>query len=126
MPTTSPRLDPAAKAASLRELVKNCAVLARLLTNRRRRSEQIAYRPPMPSDYLQKIQRAEFPLRIQDPADIACVAELLSAGLVDGSLEHSSSATGGMPPRLAVVKRITPLGWFDLMRAPCTPSCERC
>jgi hypothetical protein len=79
----------------------------------------------MPSDYLQKIQRAEFPLRIQDPGDIACVAELLSAGLVDASLELSSGA-GGKPAKLAVVKRITPLGWFDLMRAPCTPGHERC
>lgn len=65
-------------------------------------------------EYLQRIQRADFPMRVQDARDIACVAELNA----DGFITASVPPTAGEHGEVAIVNRITPLGWFELMRLP--------
>ncbi|WP_137860664.1 hypothetical protein [Variovorax sp. 3P27G3] len=67
--------------------------------------------PLMPLDYLRKIGKSAFPLRISDPVEINSVAVLNAAGLVEAMLPPASR-TGQSPQkfRQAVILRVTPLG----------------
>ena len=68
----------------------------------------------MPRDYLQKIEHAAFPLRVEDPSEVGCVQVLRVAGLVDAAVTPSDDA--GKPFELAVVVRITVKGRDELER----------
>ena len=62
-------------------------------------------------DYLRKIERSHFPLRVNDPHGINCVEALKAAGLVDAVIRPMSiSPECDDPLELAVIRRITPLG----------------
>lgn len=67
--------------------------------------------PVMPLDYLRKIGKLAFPLRIDDPAEINAVAVLNAAGMVEATLPPVCRARR-MQLKLtqAVVLRVTPLG----------------
>lgn len=57
-------------------------------------------------DYLRKLERAAFPFRVSDPDSVQHIQELVSAALVEGGVGHSAVDQ----QRIAVVRRITPLG----------------
>jgi hypothetical protein len=62
----------------------------------------------MPMDFLRRIEKAEFPLPVEDFADVNSVAVLKAAGLVEAELVE---AVAGDPDTCcAVVIRITPEG----------------
>jgi len=45
--------------------------------------------PPLPRDYLDKIEHAAFPLRVEEPYDIGCIHVLRAAGLVEAAVTPS-------------------------------------
>jgi hypothetical protein len=76
----------------------------------------------MPMDYLRKIEKADFPLRVEDSNDINNVAVLKAAGLVEAELEEVPSGDPAERCEVAVVRRITPLGRAMLERLDRGPS----
>ncbi|WP_409173123.1 hypothetical protein [Variovorax sp. H27-G14] len=71
-----------------------------------------------PLDYLRGIKGATFPLRVEDHEEINCVEALKQAGYVDASISAALIWKGsGTPQELAIVRRITPLGRAQLVRA---------
>lgn len=70
----------------------------------------------MPMDFLRKIERAEFPLLVEDSHDINNVAVLKAAGMVEAELEEVPSGDPAAHREVAVVRRITPLGRATLER----------
>jgi hypothetical protein len=62
----------------------------------------------MPMDFLRKIEKADFPLTVEEFADVNCVAVLRAAGLVEA--EMVEAAEGDPDTACAVVLRITPKG----------------
>ena len=62
----------------------------------------------MPMDFLRRIEKADFPLTVEEVADVDNVAVLRAAGLVEAEMVD---AVGGNPDTSrAVVLRITPEG----------------
>ena len=72
----------------------------------------------MPRDYLQKIARAAFPLRVEDPYEVQCVHVLRAADLVDATVSAAKEDAG---PEVVVVQRITPMGRAELDRIARNP-----
>jgi hypothetical protein len=66
---------------------------------------------PVALDYLRKIERSPFPLRVNDAHEIDYVEALKAAGLVDAAIRPVSISTecDGLL-ELAIIRRITPLG----------------
>jgi hypothetical protein len=79
----------------------------------------------MPMDFLQKIERAEFPLRVESFDDINNVLVLQAAGLVDAELLAPPPDDPDRRPESAIVVRITPVGRAALERKKdCAPPSE--
>lgn len=75
------------------------------------------FRSRMPLNFLRKIQDAEFPLRVEEPGEVDCVAVLIAAELVEGVLSSPASrSTPDGDPEVAIVERITPQGRAELAR----------
>ncbi|KQW54153.1 hypothetical protein ASC92_22755 [Variovorax sp. Root411] len=70
----------------------------------------------MPMDYLRKIEKADFPLRVEDAHDINNVMVLKAAGFVEADMEEMPSSDPAERCEVAVVRRITPLGRAALER----------
>ena len=70
----------------------------------------------MPMDYLRKIEKAEFPLRVDSFNDINNVLVLRAAGLVDADLLTPPSEDPEQRLEAAIVVRITPVGRVALER----------
>ena len=68
----------------------------------------------MSRDYLHKIERAAFPLRVEDQCDIGCIHVLRAAGMLEAAVTPSSEA--GKDFELAIVHRITTKGRDELER----------
>lgn len=66
----------------------------------------------MPMNFLQRIEKASFPLAIHEDADIQCVAVLVAAELIEANLPEPDSNER----RSGVILRITPLGRAELKR----------
>jgi hypothetical protein len=62
----------------------------------------------MPMDFLRRIEKAEFPLPVEDFADVNNVAALKAAGLIEA--EITEAVPGDPDTCCAVVTRITPEG----------------
>lgn len=62
----------------------------------------------MPMDFLRKIEKADFPLTVEEFADVNNVAVLRAAGLVEA--EMVEAVEGDPDTCCAVVLRITPEG----------------
>ena len=66
----------------------------------------------MPMDFLRRVEKADFPLTVEEVADVDNVAVLRAAGLVEAEMVD---AVGGNPDTSrAVVLRITPEGHVAL------------
>ena len=76
----------------------------------------------MPMDYLRKIEKAEFPLRVEAFNDINNVLVLQAAGLIEVELPTANGEGFAQSPRVAVVLRITPVGRVTLERQKDSPS----
>lgn len=70
----------------------------------------------MPLDYLRSIRNAAFPLTVEDPQEVNCVAVLLAAKLVEGSISVQSNRAAPQADEIAVIERITLLGHVELAR----------
>ncbi|KQX31956.1 hypothetical protein ASD05_27880 [Variovorax sp. Root434] len=70
----------------------------------------------MPMDYLRKIEKADFPLRVEEANDINNVVVLKAAGFVEAEMENVPSSDPAERFEVAVVRRITPLGRAALER----------
>ena len=71
----------------------------------------------MPVDYLRKIEHETFPLRVDDPCDLQCVAILKAQGLIEGAISPPGGVKGVPSQRAyALVLRITPLGHMELSK----------
>jgi hypothetical protein len=66
----------------------------------------------MPMDFLRKIEKAEFPLPVEDFTDVNNVAVLKAAGLIEA--EMIEAVDGDPDTACAVVVRITPEGYAAL------------
>lgn len=64
----------------------------------------------MSLQYLRQLEHAAFPFRVSDPDAIRHIEELLQADLVEGGLGVSAANQ----QRIAIVRRITPLGRAQL------------
>ncbi|MDH6170035.1 hypothetical protein M2282_005205 [Variovorax boronicumulans] len=70
----------------------------------------------MPMDFLMKIEKAEFPLKVDSFDDINNVLVLKAAGLVDAEMLTPQPGDAGGRPEAAIVIRITPVGRVALER----------
>lgn len=71
----------------------------------------------MPLDYLRKIQDAKFPLKVEEPREVDCVAVLIAAKLVEGTISSPADRDASDPDaEFAIVERITVLGRAELAR----------
>ena len=68
----------------------------------------------MPRDYLQQIEHAAFPLRVEEPSAIGCIHVLRAAGMVEAAITPSREP--GKDYELAIVHRITVKGRDELER----------
>jgi hypothetical protein len=66
----------------------------------------------MPMDFLREIEKAEFPLPVEDFTDVNNVAVLKAAGLIEA--EMIEAVDGDPDTTCAVVVRITPEGYAAL------------
>jgi hypothetical protein len=71
----------------------------------------------MPMDFLRRLEKADFPLTVEEVADVDNVAVLRAAGLVEA--EMVDAVEGNPDTSRAVVLRITPEGHAAL--AGCVP-----
>jgi hypothetical protein len=70
-----------------------------------------------PMAYLNRIEHASFPMRVEEPEEINCIEALKQAGFVDASISPALNWKDSSTPReLAVVRRITPFGRAALVR----------
>ena len=68
---------------------------------------------PMPRDYLQKIEHANFPLTVEDKYEVRCVYALQALELVEADVVQAAS---DQSVEVVIVRRITPLGKAELQR----------
>lgn len=73
----------------------------------------------MPMDFLRKIERAKFPLAVEDFKDVNNVTVLKAAGLVEADLVEA--VPGDPDTCCAIVLRITAEGRAALDRNPSDP-----
>ena len=64
----------------------------------------------MPMDYLKRIEKADFPLRVEAAKDINNVAVLSAAGFVEAEILKPIPNDPGATGEVAYVFAITPLG----------------